>query len=122
MRIRDFVVACGLIILASGSANAFDAAVSSCNLCFCESGDLVCLDAIGAEAPEEQLVICNVACAEIGSEHGSRQFVETPCSDLPLCTSVGAPAAGPLWLGIGVVALLGLGAAGVRRARRRAAA
>jgi hypothetical protein len=119
MRVRALAIgfSFALVIFAGSSVCAADAELDACNVCICTSGEVVCLDTID-EVLEGQ-AICNVACAEIGSSHGSREFIDAPCDELPQCGNVGAPAAGPLWLSLGALGLLGLGGWTLKRARRR---
>jgi hypothetical protein len=103
--------------ITAGSAGAADV-VSACNVCACASGEFACGDAFTEDLEEQGL--CASLCAAIGSSGTSGpQFIDTPCSELPQCGNVGAPAAGPLWLSIGVVGLLGFGGWTIKRARSR---
>lgn len=104
----------GALLLTVGAATIAQAGrFGACNVCTCESGDIVCLDGF-FEVLEEQ-VLCGEACAMIGSTHGSREFIEQPCDTLAQCNHVAAPVANGPWLAVSALALLGLGALGLRR-------
>lgn len=120
MRLRN-LVAIGLAAsLSIGVATTVFAAPipeSNCGICTCADGAVLCLDTF-MEVVEEQGP-CGPACSEIGSSFESLEIVETSCENLPVCDRALAPAASPLWLAGGTLAMLFLGGAAVRRIRSR---
>jgi hypothetical protein len=108
-----------LMLASAASAGNGQAA---CDVCTCADGAVVCLVVETHDEALEEQGVCGGACSSIGSTFESRQHVEESCSDLPACDHAAAPAASPLWLSAGALALVGIGGNGVRRARRRRAA
>lgn len=118
MRVGTTLTGAALIAVLAGTAYALDADLE-CNICTCQSGEIVCVQTAEMEVLEEQQVICGNACATIGSTHGSRETVPGPCAEVPECRPVGAPAANPLWLAAAAAGLLIFGGLALRRSRRR---
>lgn len=114
------VLLCGTVLVvlaATASVSAgTDSVDQSCDVCTCQNGEVICLTVSEDEVLEEQ-VVCGNACALVDSTHGTRERVETPCSEVLQCQHRSAPAANSMWLGLGVVALLGAGAVLLRRTR-----
>jgi hypothetical protein len=117
MRILALAVFLSVIALGLGSAAAVPPP-NACFLCVCANDEFACGEAF-TDVIDEQGV-CSSLCSMIGSSGTSGpQLIEASCSDLPQCGSVGAPAAGTLWLSAGVVGLLSFGGWTIRRARSR---
>ncbi len=87
----------------------------SCAICTCQNEAVICLGRFGET---EEQGPCAGPCSLNGGFQ-SIQIVESPCEDLPTCDHAYAPAASPLWLSGGAVALLLLGGATVRRVHSR---
>lgn len=119
-------VALVALVVSRTVASGNDVAEFSCHVCTCANEQVVCVE----EQVEEQMAleelgesvgVCGQACSSIGSSHGSRQTVQTPCSEVLACTAAQrtAPAAGPVWLSAAALGMAVLGGAVLRRSRRR---
>jgi hypothetical protein len=118
MRMFARLLVGAVLMLAAGSATAGPGVAPACNVCTCADGAIICLPSGPGESVEEQTP-CGI-CTTIGSQFGSRDFVETACEDLPACDHAETPAASPLWLTGGALAMLLIGGTTVRRVRARA--
>jgi MYXO-CTERM domain-containing protein len=112
-------VAFSLMLTSAASAGKGQAA---CDVCTCADGAVICINVENHGDVLEEQGVCGGACSSIGSSFESREHVEVSCTDLPACDHAEAPAASPLWLSAGALALVGIGGIGVRRAQRRRAA
>lgn len=115
------IILSGLSMIMTGPAHAADPALDGCDVCTCQSGEVLCLPAEIEEAFEEQ-VVCGNACATVGSTHGSRTRVDMACSEVLECQHRSAPAANGMWLAAGALGLLALGMFTLRRVRARSVA
>jgi MYXO-CTERM domain-containing protein len=108
-----------LSLVIASVASAGNEHLSSCDVCTCQDGAVICIGVENHGEVLEEQGVCGGACSSIGSSFESRDHFELSCSDLPICDHAEAPAASPLWLSAGALALVGIGGLGVRRARRR---
>lgn len=110
------LIALGIALFLAGQANANLDVL--CEVCTCEDGTVVCLD---AEADTvDELGVCGAVCSNAGSSFESRTLSPFECEDLPACDHAQTPAASPLWLSVGTLALVFLGGATMRRTRAQA--
>src|SRR5262245_29975809 len=105
--------------LTLAARNALAGKVPACNVCTCTDGAIICIPTGDMENAETEFP-CGI-CVNIGSQFESREFVETACEDLPACDHAETPAASPLWLALGALALVGIGGTTLRRVRTRTA-
>jgi hypothetical protein len=87
-----------------------------CVICTCQNEAVICLQGFGEEIGEQGP--CAGPCSQ-NEGFQSIKIVESACEDLPTCDHAYAPAASPLWLTGGAVALLLIGGATVRRMSAR---
>jgi MYXO-CTERM domain-containing protein len=107
------------VLLLGGAPQAW--ADPFCDVCTCSSGEIICVESENSGEVLEEQVVCGNACMSIGSTHGTRDRVDSACSEVPQCNGTAAPAAGPMWLGAAALGMLALGVYTMRRVRRNAA-